>query len=380
MNDNDNDNTLKLFIIVTPGLEKLAQKELVEKWNIHFNSTPLPELKIITGGILGEFPATIGLSLNALLKIPTRILLRIAEFTCRDFPKLYKNVHKINWNDYLLAQVPQLKTSTHKSRLMNTSKMDATISQAIQDYFVKQAPSKKQILLGEKQASAAIYTRVDNDHCTISIDLSGERLQKRGHRINIGEAPLRENLAAALVYRLKNTDRILIDPMCGSGTLLIEAHDFYRPIMKDFPFLFFKTFKNFTWPKLHNPYPNGLFREYIGMDLNPLMIEAALENCQNASLPDIQCAQIDLFTKNNLHHYNDPVIISNPPYGIRLHKHENTQNLLTKIAQQIIQKFSPHDIGLLLPSKNGINLPAPFQVKETFRNGGLNVKFWSYLP
>ena len=186
----------------------------------------------IPGGIEIECLLHIGLSLNYILRTPTRILLRIGEFKCRDASKLYQKISKFNWAPWLIGQTPEVEISTSNSRLFDSRKIEKSIQDGVLQFY-RHKPVKKKYLdhysNTELKNLPKIYYRSVDDIVTISLDTTGERLHKRGEKTLTGLAPIRENLAALLLLELqsylKKSDYRLIDPMCGSGTFLIEAHD-----------------------------------------------------------------------------------------------------------------------------------------------------------
>jgi len=215
--------TYKFFLIIPPGFESLAKDELQEKWSIHFPTIALPTMDLTAGGISLETELPIGASLNLILKIPTRILLRLETFKCRDFPKLFNKVIKLNWNSYLLGKLPEINSTSKSSRIFDSRKIEKCFHDGIKEFYKRQPPKKKNL---EKEGPLfSLFVRFEDDECTISIDTSGDPLFKRGVKTLTSKAPIRENLAAGLLYFLKKESSIetLIDPMCGSGTFLFES-------------------------------------------------------------------------------------------------------------------------------------------------------------
>lgn len=181
-----------LFALGPPGLEPLIERELrargfavqsTEHGGVHFRGDPWRA--------------------NAMLATPTRILQRIAHFPAPHFDALKRGVAAVDWRPYG-GLTPQV--SCHKSRLYHSDAVAERIAALV-------APGEGQL-----------YARIVRDQCTLSVDTTGERLHRRGWRIEPGAAPLRETLAAALLSLAEWRPGLsLVDPMCGSGTLLIEA-------------------------------------------------------------------------------------------------------------------------------------------------------------
>jgi len=310
--DNKEINELKRFFLVTPlGLEQLAAQELVF-W--HKEAKDLEELK---GGV--EFTSTFAKAceLNTCLKVPSRILLRLTDFRCRDFPKLFQKIQKIKWGGLLNSKHMDIVTSVHKSRINNRKRVQLTVFEALQK-------SKDASLKLEDIKPQKLFIRFFNDQCFVSVDLSGDHLHQRGYKTFSTDAPIRENLAAAMVYEMfgsKNWTQAaedigkikLIDPMCGSGTLLLEAAQLFtknklRPYGCD---------KMLTAEQLEKP---GVFEESTyqwagleGYDISDKSIEAShqnLANTQNVSLRKlIKFQEQDIFKADEIEN-NDMVSAS----------------------------------------------------------------------
>jgi len=346
-------------------METLALEELQEKWALHFPESTFPQANISLGGVEVMTTLELGFSLNYILKIPGRILLRLDSFKCRDFPKLFKKLKKIPWNNYLLGQIPIIKSSSKKSRIFDSRKIEKTAQDAIKAYYLGQAPKKKSLEKLKNAPEMSIFLRIEDDTCLLSLDTSGERLHRRGLRTLIGAAPLRENLAAGMVYFLKKNAPIdlayLIDPMCGSGTLLLEALEFYKTVTtRKFAFEYFPLKTNLPILKIPDI---TLFKNYIGMDKDPSVIEAAKSN-----QPNVKFITEDLFS--GVSTLENAGIIFNPPYGKRIELDKS----IDEIMKRVKEKFSPKIIGILIPEET----PKSFKAKNvlSFSNGGIRVKFY----
>ena len=251
-----------LFLIVTPGLEESAWREIEQK-------IPLSDKRLLKGGI--EVRADLKWISDAhhLLKIPTRILMRMAEFKVRDFPKLHQKFQSLRWTHFLSHPEPQFKITAHKSRLMHTGKIEETIREALTQSLKAQPLSlewKK-----KNYSPQTLFIRIQDDVLTLSLDLTGEPLYKRGVQTKKGEAPIRESIASALLLELFSgikTPINLIDPMCGSGTFLTEARDFHKPLYKrKFSFEESPLFKGQHYKKLTETTPLPT-QNLLGIDIN----------------------------------------------------------------------------------------------------------------
>lgn len=352
---------MKVFIVITPGLEDLALREIEEK-------CPLTSFEVIKGGILAEVDAQWIFNAHHLLKVPTRILLRLEEFKVRDFPRLVGKLSKLNWNQLLSHPQPNFEITASKSRLLHTGRIEEIFKEVINKHLAKQPLS----LDWQKKnfSPQTFYVRVVDDVLTLSVDLSGEALYKRGEGIIKGEAPLRETYASALLLEMfkdVNTPVTLLDPMCGSGTFLYEALSFYKPSKRSFSFTENPIFKgkHFPIPKLEKSLP---LKEVKGFEINADLVKKLNRDfiTQHDSL--LSDYQID----------SDTIIICNPPYGERL-KVEGKRGQFLKNAFEHFTKLSPYRLGWLIPSdmEDVFKSPQNYRLlsKRRFRNGGLMVSF-----
>ena len=373
----------QFYLVVPPGLEDFAILEFTEKWPLIFLGSPLPELVKGKGGLSFTAPLDEAVRLNHYLKIPTRLLLRIAEFKCRDFPKLYQKLGKISWNLYLRGQIPELEFSAKNSRLFDSRRAEKTLADALKLYYKGQPPKKKHSDSLATIPPQKLYMRLEDDVCTVSMDTSGERLERRGYRTHVGEAPMRGSLASGLLLALKNelkNSLSLLDPMCGSGTFLLESALFYTPTPRnDFSYLFFPSLSHLPPFKGAPLKTAGLFSNHIGKDIDSKVLEAALHNREEAKLCDKEIAftQEDLFaqtqaTKESL------AVICNPPYGERLSAGEIDKEFFDKMLKALSDKYEAQIIALLFPEHFGTpKSPKGLQLIKQYKlsNGGLKVQF-----
>jgi putative N6-adenine-specific DNA methylase len=363
-----------LFLIVSPGLEDLALEELRTKC---FSG----EWEQIKGGIeVHNVDLDWVIRAHCLLKIPTRILQRLTHFKVRDFPKLYSKFVKLNWNSFLSHPNPNFEITCTKSRLFHSEKIKNTIQDALNEALKRQALREDWIKFN--YTPQTLYIRVAEDELTLSIDLSGEPLYKRGIQPLKGEAPLRENLASALLLDLlaeENTPVSLVDPMCGSGTFLTEALNFHVPThLRKFHF---EEFPFFRGKSLKLPGSSGplCLHETLGFDINNDLI-SKIKKTSPLKLIHQDSLKFPLFAPGN--EPKNVIMISNPPYGDRLKIDGKKGAFLKEALLKFLTIDSPKKMGWLIPRdfQDTIKLPENYQVlrKRDFRNGGLAVTFWIF--
>ena len=375
MNPTDN---ASFFLIYPPGLEEPALKELSEKYALLEAAVPLKVNLMTPGGIEIECPLHTGLKLNLVLKTPTRILLRLTQFKCRDFPKLYQKISKFNWAPWMLGQTPEVECSSKNSRLFDSRKIEKAIGDGINEFY-RHKPVKKKYLdrfeVTDKKNLPKLYFRAEDDLVTLSLDTTGDRLHKRGDKTAAGLAPIRENLASLLLMDLLENAPAhctLIDPMCGSGTFLLEAKHFYQKTTeRDFAFFQLPVvieapalFANILWTE------KTLVQKTVGFDISADVIFQAKKND-----PEGDFRTEDLMNKTT-HHFENPVVIVNPPYGIRVGENINLDFFL-RVIRAVKNKFHPTVAGFIIPDEFKIYSNDEWTVKKTraFKNGGIEVIF-----
>lgn len=357
----------RLFLIIPPGLEDLALQEVESK-------CPVSGIEVLKGGL--ELTADLDWIVKAhtLLKVPTRILMRVTDFKVRDFPKLHQKFLNFKWNTVLSHPTPQFEISCTKSRLMHTGRIEETIQKALSEVLIRQPLNRD----WEKKnyPPQTFYIRLYDDHLTLSLDLTGEPLYKRGLQVIKGEAPLRENFAAAFLMDLfkdLKEEVTLVDPMCGSATFLTEALNFRRPLhLRPFAFEtapFFKG-KMVRLPLVTEAFP---IKTVLGFDLNEVLIKKVSEN-----------SELDLkvqdSVKTPIKVDGEFVMICNPPYGERIKIEGKRGSFLKEAWQKFLSVDKPLRFGWVLPSDmDDLFQKAPgYQLlhKRHLKNGGLAVTYW----
>lgn len=358
----------RLFLIIPPQLEDLALEEILEKCPVQSG------IERHKGGLELDADLDWIVKAHCLLKIPTRILLRVKDFKVRDFPKLHQKFVSLKWNEVLSHPEPQFEISCAKSRLMHTGRIEETIQKALKEALVRQPLS----LDWQKKnyPPQTFYIRIVDDHLTMSLDLTGEPLYKRGYQKIKGEAPIRENFAAAFLKDLLrdlNEEVTLVDPMCGSATFLTEALNWNNPLhMRPFAFEtapFFKG-KLVRLPLVTKKFP---VKKVIGFDLNELLLTKVKEE----TALDLRVMDS---VKAPLNIGEDFVMICNPPYGERIKIEGKRGSFLKEAWKKFLETDRPLRFGWVLPSDMDdlFQEPSGYQllVKKHLKNGGLAVTFW----
>ena len=181
------------------------------------------DVKATAGGVAFRGTLALCYGVNLRSRIASRILLRIAEAAYRDEHDVYDAAHAIRWQDWFTPQQSiKVKVSAHHCPLNSLDFVTLRVKDAVCDRF--QYARGKRPTVDTRSPDILIAVYLNATHCTFYLDTSGEPLFKRGWRKSAGEAPIRENLAAGILHLSGWTpDTLLYDPLCGSGTFVIEA-------------------------------------------------------------------------------------------------------------------------------------------------------------
>ena len=314
----------QLFATTARGFEELLKVELTE-----LGAT---ECKIAQGGV--HFQADDETLYRSLLwsRLASRILLPIVNGKVYSDLDLYSIVTGQDWLSYFDEKTTFFVDFNGTNQEIRHTQFGAMrVKDAIVDYFERQGKARPNV--DKDYPDVRIHVYLNKEELVVSLDLSGEALHLRGYREDTGQAPLRETLAAAIVLRSgwkKGTP--LVDPMCGSGTLLIEAAQMEAQIVPQlhrlhWGFDCWKGHNQDVWDKVkaeavqqaetyfnQNPKPH-----FYGFDLDHRVLKKAQKNAQNAGVAHlIQWKQGDVAALKNPSPDEVGTVICNPPYGERL--------------------------------------------------------------
>lgn|GEM_PF-1504951 len=249
-------NSHEFYLIVAPGLEELALKELRIK-SLYFVAedgqalAETPEiLEVGSGGLLLRSSLMFGLQLNFFMRLASRVLLRLGRFHVKEFHRLEAELKKLKPEVMKYCEGPfEAKVSCSRSVLNHEKRVQETLGRVLP--LVVSASEKSGMTaqeIGQLPFCQKIYLRIDQNECDLSLDTSGEHLHRRGWRQQHSGAPLRETLAAALVRLLCQghsptylSQVCLMDPFIGSGTLLREFAERDQPLLSPRSFLRWKA-------------------------------------------------------------------------------------------------------------------------------------------
>ena len=324
---------------------------------------------------------------NMYLRCAERVHLKVAEFEARSFDELFEETKRINWAKYIPfgAQFPISKASSIKSKLYSTPDIQSIVKKAVVESLKKSYLETG--LLKEDKEKYPIYVFIHKDKVTLTIDTSGTALHKRGYRERANKAPIRETLAAAIMELVPwRPGRTLVDPMCGSGTLLIEAAmkgiNKAPGMNREFISEKWRTMdKKIWWDVRREAYAQMNeevdFKIY-GYDIDEEALEIARENAEIAGVADyieFRYGDATEFTSDEEYGF----IVTNPPYGERLGEKKEVEELY-KYLRMNKRKLDTWDFNILT-SYEGFE--TPFGRKATknrkLYNGKLKCYYYQYF-
>jgi len=326
------------------GLEEVLATELV---NIGANNVQLQRRAVsFTGDKALMYKA------NLCCRTASRILKPIVVFEAANPDEVYEQVKKVNWSDYMSVDSTFVIDSTVYSEEFRHSKFVAyRVKDAIADWFMERFEKRPSVRLDGAQVMINIH--ISSTHCTLSLDSSGESLHKRGYRVMQTEAPLNEALAAGMLLLAdwKGQSNFL-DPMCGSGTLLIEAAlialnippGIYR---KGFAFEKWADFDQELFHTLYNDdeYERPFDFKIYGSDNSPQAIRIAEQNVKSAGLGKYMELQVMPVQKLEAPAPNC-MIVTNPPYGERIQS-DDIYGLYAALGTTVKHKFTGSTVWVI---------------------------------
>lgn len=365
------------FAIAAPGLEPVLAEEL--------NELSIPATAIAGGVEWRGSESSIAIA-NLWSRIASRVVVRIGSFRARTFFELERHAKKIEWERYLApGTAVRFRVTCRKSRLYHSD----AVAQRFQEAVTRKLGGAIVVADGGDEDDAAatsqlFIVRFDRDMCTVSADTSGALLHRRRYRQAVAKAPLRETLAAAVLRGAGWNGRSpLVDPMCGSGTLPIEAAMIARRIPpglnREFAFLAWPNADRARWKwlleharaQILNTSPTRI----AGSDRDAGAIEASRANAERAGVAgDIQFAVHSLSDAQPIGK-GEGVVAINPPYGERLGDTEGVRNLYAQIGHLARANFQGWTVAMLSPDKAlESQTRLPFDERLRTSNGGIPVR------
>ena len=372
--------TFTLVATAAAGLEAVVGRELRELGY----DTQVENGKVRFQGDVRAIAET-----NLWLRAADHIKIVVGEFPARTFEELFQGVFALDWENYLPlgAKFPIAKAKCVKSKLHNEPSVQAISKKAVVKKLQKYFHRPEGVPLQETGAEFKIEVSILKDKATVLIDTTGASLFKRGYRTDKGGAPIKENMAAAILL-LSNwyPDKPLIDPTCGSGTFCIEAAMIGMNMAPGLHRHF--AFEEWNWvdsdlvgrvrARALGQIKQDIQLDILGTDIDARMVEIAKRNAEEAGVSEqIVFKQMRL---QDLHTDKiNGVIVSNPPYGERL----LDDDAVTKLYQEMGQTFEPLKTWskFILTSDEAFETKFGSQAdkKRKLYNGTLKVDLYQYF-
>ncbi len=328
----------RIFITCSRGVDHYLEQEVALLGFPIFFKT---QAGIETEGTLHD-----AMDLNLRLRTGLRVLSLVAEFAAEDPEALYRNIHTIPWEEVIsLNGYFSITSTVDTPTIDNTRFASQKCKDAIVDRFMKKFNKRPDS--GPERNRAVFHLHWQGEDCRIYIDTSGEPISRRGYRKIPYKAPLQESLAAAMVKASGWHDNgCFINPMCGSGTLAIEAAliGLNRPaaiLRNNFGFMHLKGYDAHAWEELRNKaqteVKKGLQNRIIATDISDEAVDAAMKNARTAGVEHLIEFSVTDFADAEIPE-GGGVVVMNPEYGERLGKEAELEKVYGRIGDFLKQK------------------------------------------
>lgn len=371
---------LQIFEFFAPcprGLEPILEKELLAQG--------AKKVKITDGGVAFAGPWTVMYKANLYSRVASRILWKLVEKPYRSEDDIFRMARDTEWADiFAVENSIKVTVTAVRSPLRSLDFIALKVKDGICDRFRLKCGKRPDV--DTKEPDMRIHVYLSDKIATIYLDTSSEALFKRGYRVETGDAPVRENLAAGILALSGWTpDQVFYDPMCGSGTFLIEAAMIARNvapgIRRSFAFQQMRMFDNAFWQmiraeaKAKETNTNLLIS---GSDVSSTVLNHAKANIASAGLDDaIVLKQLNVADAKAP--AESGVWICNPPYGERLDEKERLAALYPQWATTLKQRFAGWNAYFLTAD---LDLPKFMRLKASKRtvlfNGPLECRLFEY--
>jgi len=363
--------TEQLFAVTAPGLEEVCALEL--------RSLGMADVCPVAGGV--EFSGALReiYLANLRLRSASRVLVRVDEFRCRDFPELYRKTLRLPWGRFLRGDTAlQVRASSQRSRLVHSGRIADTLTEAVNRSLGR--PSAP--VNGPQQL---VLVRCEDDLCQLSVDSSGALLHRRGYRTETAFAPLRETLAAGILLLLGwDGTTALADPLCGSGTFLIEgalmASNRAPGLDRDFAFMDWPGFRSGLWDVLRQEAAKDErsgAAPLWGGERETTALDAAKRNAERAGVAELVHLQ-----QLELEKFFPPpgpgLVVCNPPYGKRVGRDEDLRPLFKTLGSVFRSRFAGWQGAFICPDDRLARATGlPLKKVALLHNGGIPVSLWT---
>ena len=362
----------EIFITTQLGLEHLLYDE-IKKFEFT-NPVLLVGGVSITGDWVDVWKA------NMYLRGATKVLARIGEFRAFHLAQLDKRARKFPWH-ITISKGMSIKAevvTNRKNKIYHAGAAVERIERAISEEI------GSKIAGSVSSADIVFKIRIIDNNVIISIDTSGDGLYKRGYKLATGKAPIRENIASLALYYCGYTgNEPVLDPMCGSGTFIIEAAEISRNLMpgrnRKFSFQNLNSYDEKLVDYFIKKWENKISEfTFFGMDRNHNVVEHSIQNSKRAGIDDISNFKAQSIERLSRPKGPEGLVIVNPPYGSRIGKKKDLFSLYRTFGEKMKNEFSGWRVGMIT-SDNALaqSTRLPLEASElTISNGGLKIQIY----
>lgn len=367
------------FATVARGVEEIAANELA--------NLGAQDIEPDYCGVYFRGDRHLLYKVNLWSRLAFRVLVQIKRVKAFTVKELYRGVQSIDWSEYVTPEQTIAVNCTGKNKKLNHTHFTALqVKNAIIDQQRDMFGDRSNVDV--EDPDVLINAHINGNRCILSLDSSGHSLHRRGYRPAMGKAPLKENFAAALLDLAEWTpDLPLVDPLCGSGTFLIEgalkSMNFAPGLFQgDFGFQHWQDYDAELWQELLNDAEYAAKEELqqpiIGQDNDQNVVQQAWTNAENCGVAE----QIKLSCQT-LEQVEAPadkgVIICNPPYGVRIGHDQDLELLYKTIGDVFKQKFKGWT-GYILTGNSELAKKVGLRASRRFvvYNGGLECRLLKY--
>lgn len=366
------DTTFDIFLAAPPGLEPVLAAEVRGK--------AFKQPRIVPGGVVtrGGWPEV--WRANLWIRGAGRVLARIDSFHVVHLAQLDSRARRVPWAAVLRPDVPfRVEASCAQSRIYHSGAAAQRIATAIRETIG--APEAE-------DAEVTVMVRIERDLCTISVDTSGEPLHKRGYKVAVNPAPIRETMAALFLMQCGfDGSETVLDPMCGSGSFVIEAAEMAARLNpgrnRSFAFEKLASFDAEAWARMRAPKPRReTALRFHGSDRDAGAVEMSRANAERAGVADLTTFRQAAISEITPPEGPPGLLIVNPPYGSRLGDKGKLAPLYQAFGHTVRSRFSGWRVGMVAAERSLAQATGlPFLPPDApVPHGGLRVTLYRTAP
>lgn len=331
------DDLLDIFLVTSPGFERVLFQEA--------RALGFASARYVPGGVTlkGDWPDVWRANLE--VRGAGRVLVTLGAFRAEHLSQLEKVARRFPWAETLRGDVPvRVEATCKSSRIYHSGAAAERIERAInRELGAKVSPD----------AEVVIRARFENDVCTIGIDTSGELLHKRGHKEAVNKAPMRETFASLFLRQCGyDGNEPVVDPMCGSGTFVIEAAEIAAGLKpgrtRSFAFEHFATFDVEAWQEMRSSGETITpAHRFYGSDRDAGAIAMSRANAKRAGVDQFTIFEQHAISDLLAHECQPGLVIVNPPYGDRIGDKQRLNGLYRALGETLLTRFRGWRAGII---------------------------------